>query len=105
MHYALGTTYYMNKDWTLRAGYMYDTSAQDSITSVSVPDSDRQWFSAGFTYHIDTASNVDFGFTYLLGDDVKVNETTEISGTTISSIEATTHADAILMGLQYSRSF
>ncbi|CAH6814574.1 Long-chain fatty acid transport protein [Vibrio chagasii] len=105
MHYALGTTYYMNKDWTLRAGYMYDTSAQDSITSVSVPDSDRQWFSAGFTYHIDTASNVDFGFTYLLGDDVKVNETTEISGTTISSIEATTHADAILVGLQYSRSF
>ncbi|MEZ9565528.1 outer membrane protein transport protein [Vibrio artabrorum] len=105
MHYALGTTYYMNKDWTLRAGYMYDTSAQDKVTSISVPDSNRQWFSAGFTYHIDTASNVDFGFTYLLGDDVKVNETTEISGNTISSISGTTHADAILVGLQYSRSF
>ncbi len=79
---------------------MYDTSAQDSVTSISVPDSDRQWFSAGFTYHIDTASNIDFGFTYLMGDDVKVAETSPATG-----VNATTHADAILMGLQYSRSF
>ncbi|WP_218758218.1 outer membrane protein transport protein, partial [Vibrio parahaemolyticus] len=52
-HYAIGGTYYMNSDWTLRAGYMYDTSAQDNLTSISVPDSDRQWFSTGFSYHID----------------------------------------------------
>ncbi|MEZ8802358.1 outer membrane protein transport protein [Vibrio splendidus] len=99
-HYAIGGTYYLNDTWTLRTGYMYDTSAQDELTSVSVPDSDRQWFSAGFTYHIDTASNIDFGFTYLLGDDVSVSEN---SG--VSTLTATTHADAILMGLQYSRSF
>ncbi|MBY7731811.1 outer membrane protein transport protein [Vibrio splendidus] len=99
-HYAIGGTYYLNDTWTLRTGYMYDTSAQDELTSISVPDSDRQWFSAGFTYHIDTASNVDFGFTYLLGDDVDVTETS--SGTPLT---ATTHADAILFGLQYSRSF
>ncbi|MFA0003316.1 outer membrane protein transport protein [Vibrio splendidus] len=99
-HYAIGGTYYLNDTWTLRTGYMYDTSAQDELTSISVPDSDRQWLSAGFTYHIDTASNVDFGFTYLLGDDVDVKETS--SGTPLT---ATTHADAILLGLQYSRSF
>ncbi|GMM90227.1 outer membrane protein transport protein [Vibrio fortis] len=99
-HYAIGGTYYLNSTWTLRAGYMYDTSAQDELTSISVPDSDRQWFSAGFTYHINEKSNVDFGFTYLMGDDVAVTETS--SGTPLS---ATTHADAILMGLQYSRSF
>ncbi|WGV99480.1 outer membrane protein transport protein [Vibrio sp. YMD68] len=115
MHYSLGGTYFLNQDWTLRAGYMYDTSAQDELTSISVPDSDRQWFSAGFTYHIDTASNIDFGFTYLLGDDVKVSEsnanpffgTAHPTGTAenISSISGTTHANAILVGLQYSRSF
>ncbi|WP_159739000.1 outer membrane protein transport protein [Vibrio atypicus] len=108
MHYALGGTYYLNQDWTLRAGYMYDTSAQDELTSISVPDSDRQWFSAGFTYHLDSKSNIDFGFTYLMGDDVKVEESKEnplAPGTTLSSISGTTHADAILLGLQYSRSF
>ncbi|HHX8297218.1 TPA: outer membrane protein transport protein [Vibrio diabolicus] len=104
-HYAIGGTYYMNTDWTLRAGYMYDTSAQDKTTSVSVPDSDRQWFSAGATYQIDNASNVDIGFTYLIGEDVKVNETTASGPFELSRIEATTRADAILFGLQYSRSF
>ncbi|ROV58811.1 transporter [Vibrio ponticus] len=101
-HYAIGGTYYLNNDWTLRAGYMYDTSAQDQLTSISVPDSDRQWFSTGFTYHIDTESNIDFGFTYLMGDDVKVNE--ELLGG-VTSVSATTRANAILVGLQYSRSF
>ncbi|MDE1211585.1 outer membrane protein transport protein [Vibrio aestuarianus] len=107
-HYAIGGTYYLNNDWTVRAGYMYDTSAQDSLTSVSVPDSDRQWFSAGFTYNIDTASDIDFGFTYLLGQDVDVTEgTPNPAGTPqyLSTLTATTHADAILVGLQYSRSF
>ncbi len=46
-----------------------------------------------------------------MGKDVKVDEKTEnpaagiIGGDNISSISATTRADAILMGLQYSRSF
>ncbi|NLS13264.1 outer membrane protein transport protein [Vibrio sp. SM6] len=105
-HYSIGGTYYLNNDWTLRVGYMYDTSAQDSLTSISVPDSDRQWVSAGFTYHIDSKSNIDLGLTYLMGDDVSVNEKTEIEGVgQVSSVSATTHADAILFGLQYSRSF
>lgn len=108
MHYSIGGTYYLNNDWTLRAGYMHDTSAQDQVTSISVPDSDRNWLSAGFTYHIDDKSNVDFGFTYLMGDDVKVEESTQSPtnpNLTLSSVSGTTHADAILMGLQYSRSF
>ncbi len=87
---------------------MYDTSAQDKITSISVPDSDRQWLSAGFTYHIDDKSNIDLGLTYLMGKDVKVNEQTKNPlnpSTNLSSISGTTHADAILFGLQYSRTF
>ncbi|HCH4211602.1 outer membrane protein transport protein [Vibrio parahaemolyticus] len=113
-HYSIGGTYYLNNNWTLRAGYMYDTSAQADLTSVSVPDSDRQWLSTGFTYHIDSKSIVDFGFTYLMGKDVDVNESTPNpmydptnpqSPKNISSLSATTRADAILFGLQYSRSF
>lgn len=104
-HFALGGTYFLNNDWTLRAGYMYDTSAQDKLTSVSVPDSDRQWFSTGVTYHLDSNASIDFGFTYLMGKDVKVKETTEQAGQTVSSLTGTTRADAILLGLQYSRSF
>lgn len=101
MHFSLGGTYYLNESWTLRSGYMYDLSAQDDVTSISVPDSDRQWFSAGFTYHFNEDANVDFGLTYLLGQDVSVTESTD----GVSSITATTHADAILAAVQYSHSF
>ena len=104
-HISLGGTYYLNEDWTLRAGYMFDESAQDKTTSFSVPDSDRQWFSTGFTYHMTAKSSIDFGFTYLLGEDVDVTETTVSDGQTVSTMTGTTHADAILVGLQYSRSF
>ncbi|MCW8331920.1 OmpP1/FadL family transporter [Photobacterium sp. SDRW27] len=114
-HYAIGGTYYLNNDWTLRAGYMYDTSAQDKKTSISVPDSDRQWFSTGFTYHLDSKSNIDFGVTYLVGKDVSVTEATENPNYTpgnpmmgpeyISSVSGTTRANAWLYGIQYSRSF
>lgn len=100
-HYAIGGTYYMNNDWTLRTGLMYDTSAQDEKTSISVPDSERQWYSAGFTYHLDAKSNIDFGVTYLLGKDISVEENNPALGT----VTATTRADALLYGIQYSRSF
>lgn len=104
-HYAIGGTYYMNNQWTLRAGYMYDTSAQDETTSVSVPDSDRQWFSAGATYEIDQQSNIDIGLTYLIGEDVQADEVTDAGPIELSRISATTRANAVLFGLQYNRTF
>ncbi|UGA53972.1 outer membrane protein transport protein [Vibrio sp. VB16] len=111
-HISLGGTYYLNQDWTLRAGYMFDESAQDKTTSFSVPDSDRNWLSTGFTYHMSPKSNIDFGFTYLIGSDVDVTEKTANPNfgqpgqpEYISSMTGTTHADAILVGLQYSRTF
>ncbi|OBU34770.1 outer membrane protein transport protein [Photobacterium kishitanii] len=97
-HYSLGGTYYLNNDWTLRAGYMHDTSAQGKLTSISVPDSDRNWLSGGFSYHLDSKSTIDFGLTYLIGEDVNVNEAGGL-------LTATTRANAWLYGLQYSRSF
>ncbi|MFA0398505.1 outer membrane protein transport protein, partial [Vibrio splendidus] len=100
-HYAIGGTYFLDEAWTLRAGYMYDTAAQDEKTSISVPDSDRQWFSAGVSYAFERHHTIDFGFTYLMGKDVDVTETDPLG----RELTATTRADAILAGLQYSYSF
>ncbi|EAR56198.1 putative long-chain fatty acid transport protein [Photobacterium sp. SKA34] len=104
-HYSIGGTYYLNNKWTLRAGYMYDTSAQNELTSISVPDSDRNWLSSGFSYHLDSKSTIDFGVTYLIGKDVKVNESQPVPVLGNASVSATTRANAWLYGLQYSRSF
>ncbi|WP_305403338.1 outer membrane protein transport protein [Photobacterium leiognathi] len=104
-HYSIGGTYYLNDQWTLRAGYMHDTSAQDQKTSISVPDSDRNWLSGGFSYHLDSKSTIDFGLTYLIGKDVDVNESQPLRPNVSTSVSATTRANAWLYGLQYSRSF
>ncbi|HIF9215511.1 TPA: outer membrane protein transport protein [Photobacterium damselae] len=97
-HYSIGGTYYLNDTWTLRAGYMHDTSAQDKQTSISVPDSARNWFSGGFSYHLDPKSSIDVGVTYLVGEDVKAIEGNGL-------LTATTRANAWLYGIQYNRSF
>ncbi|MCW8347616.1 outer membrane protein transport protein [Vibrio sp. ZSDZ65] len=100
-HAALGGTYYLSNEWTLRAGYMYDTAAQDKLTSISVPDSDRQWFSFGAGYHFKKHHTVDLGVTYLMGKDVSVTESNPLA----PDLTATTHANAWLAGIQYSYSF
>lgn len=107
-HIAVGTTYYLNKKWTLRAGYMFDKTPVDQITSISIPDSDRQWFSTGFTYNWSDKTSLDFGFTYLLGEDVEVTEVQDLHKPGMvpnPSLTATTHADAILAAIQLSHSF
>ena len=99
-HYAIGGTYFWNDQFTLRGGMMYDTSAQADLTSISVPDSDRQWLSAGLTYHWSKNADIDLGFTYLMGDAVKASESIGLS-----EVSATTQANAYLFGLQYTYRF
>ncbi|CCN48721.1 putative aromatic hydrocarbon degradation protein/Long-chain fatty acid transport protein [Vibrio nigripulchritudo MADA3029] len=101
-HFSLGGTYFLSEALTLRAGYMYDTAAQDELTSISVPDSNRHWLSAGASYSFAEKHTVDVGFTYLMGQDVAV---TEYKTPTSVAMTATTHANAILAGVQYSYSF
>jgi len=101
-HYAIGGTYYINDEWEARAGYMYDQGVQDSLTSVSVPDSDRNWFSVGASYHISKDQTLDAGFTYLVGKDKKVSDIIPTKNGNIT-LDTTTKATAMLFGLQYTQ--
>ncbi|MGU5557669.1 outer membrane protein transport protein [Aeromonas caviae] len=73
--YSLGGTWYVNPSWEARIGFAYDnTPIEPEYRSLSIPDSDRVWYSAGATYHIDKDMSVDFGMAYLDGKEVDVNE-------------------------------
>ncbi|WP_047048076.1 outer membrane protein transport protein [Vibrio mexicanus] len=105
-HYSIGGTYYINQNWEARIGYMFDEGVQDQLTSVSVPDSDRQWFSAGASYHFNADQSLDLGFTYLVGEDVAVVDT--INGGAAAgglTLNTTTKATAMLFGVQYTHRF
>lgn len=84
---------------------MYNESVQDESTSISVPDSNRQWFSVRFTYQLNKKLNVDFSITYLVEEDVSIDKSSYIGETEISNITSVTRSDAVLMAVQYSNTF
>jgi long-chain fatty acid transport protein len=98
--YSVGGTWTINPTWTVRAGYLYDNGVVDKISSLSIPDSDRQWFTAGFGVKVSPKSTLDFALAYVKGEEVEVTE----AGLT-SSVTATTLSNAVYYSMQYSYSF
>ncbi|KKD01346.1 outer membrane protein transport protein [Photobacterium halotolerans] len=70
--YAIGTTYSLNPHWTIRAGYALDEQA--GKPTLSIPDTDRHWYSAGFTYNHNEDLSFDFGFAYLAAKEMTFTE-------------------------------
>ena len=72
---ALGTTYYYDKNWTFRTGIAFDDSPVPADNrSISIPDQDRFWISAGTTYAFNDDASLDFGASYMHGQDVTIHE-------------------------------
>ena len=78
--FNIGATYDYNPDWTFRAGYVHD---QTPIRSAeyrhpTIPDSTRNAFGLGFSYHPGSQLSVDFGYMYISFDDASGEETLDL---------------------------
>ncbi|BES85572.1 long-chain fatty acid transporter [Pectobacterium araliae] len=72
---ALGTTYYHDDNWTFRSGIAFDDSPVPADKrSISIPDQDRFWLSAGTTYAFNKDASVDVGVSYMHGKQVDISE-------------------------------
>lgn len=72
---ALGTTYFYDDNWTFRGGIAFDDSPVPAQNrSISIPDQDRTWFSAGASYAFNKDASVDVGVSYMHGQRVTINE-------------------------------
>ncbi|MBY5992953.1 OmpP1/FadL family transporter [Ferrimonas balearica] len=98
---SFGGTYTINDKWTVRAGYAYDQGVVDEIASLSIPDSDRQWFSAGLGYNLTPKSTIDLGVTYVKGEEVHLTEESALVG----PVNAVTESGAMYYSVQYSHRF
>lgn len=84
---AIGTTYYHDDNWTFRTGIAFDDSpVPTNKRSISIPDQDRFWLSAGTTYAFNKDMSVDVGVSYMHGKSVNITE----------------HAPAALGGTEYN---
>lgn len=72
---AVGTTYFYDDNWTFRTGIAYDESPVPSkYRSISIPDQDRYWLTAGTTYAFTPNASVDLGLAYMYGKKVNISE-------------------------------
>lgn len=64
--FAVGAEYDLNDRFTLRGGLAFDqTPTTDAFRTVRVPDEDRLWISAGFSFAVTDTISVDAAYSYL----------------------------------------
>ncbi|WP_325893385.1 outer membrane protein transport protein [Grimontia sp. NTOU-MAR1] len=63
LRWSFGFTHSLNEQWLLRAGFAYDEQAGEA--TLSIPDTDRYWYSTGATYQYSQDLSFDAGFTYI----------------------------------------
>lgn len=99
--FSIGSTYTLNDSWTLRAGYLFDQGVVGEVSSISIPDSDRQWYTMGATYALSNHTSLDFGIAFVRGEETHLTEESEFLG----SINATTMSNATYYSMQYNYKF
>ncbi|MGL5007922.1 MAG: outer membrane protein transport protein [Plesiomonas sp.] len=72
---AVGTTWKMDQQMTWRAGIAYDRAAVSNTNrTLSIPETDRYWFSTGVGYAVTPAMTVDVGLTYIASKKAHISE-------------------------------
>lgn len=108
MRYSIGGDYQLSDALLLRAGIAYDESPADkNHMSISIPDTDRFWFSFGANYAFSENSNIDLGASILRGKTQNFTEddsfAKELGVDAEWGFESKGHA--VLLGAQYNYTF
>ncbi|BDM66057.1 aromatic hydrocarbon degradation protein [Shewanella sp. NFH-SH190041] len=110
--FALGATYNLDRQSLVRVGVAYDKSAVDENTrTMTIPEMNRYWFSAGYGYKFTENFNVDMGLTYIVADKANVSEPRPGIASDRDSLpfggsfSGTTEGNILLFGLQASYKF
>ncbi|QSX32331.1 transporter [Shewanella avicenniae] len=98
---SIGMTYSVSPDLDLRAGYMYDRGVVDKLSSLSIPDSNRHWYTVGLGYQWSKNSTIDLGIALVKGTEVDLVEQSRLVG----PVNATTKSSATYYSVQYSYRF
>ncbi|MDE3270472.1 outer membrane protein transport protein [Pseudoalteromonas sp. SSM20] len=99
---AIGATYQLSPTFLVRAGIANDaTPTNTAHKSISIPDSDRIWYSAGLSYSPTKQHKIDFAVSFIDGESVTFEEQDDFGQTW--GFES--HGDASLAAMQYSYTF
>lgn len=93
--FSLGTTYTMDQHNKFHFGVAYDQAPMDDEhRTARIPDANRYWLSAGYTYEFNPNFNANIGYTYIFADKAKINEASS-SGSGLLTGEYEAHVNII----------
>jgi len=98
--YSFGVTYQLNAEWTLRTGYAFDEQAGEA--TLSIPDSDRTWYSAGLTYVWSENMTIDAGFALVVSDEGEFTETNSADQERTFEAEGTAYLTAVQLNYTFN---
>ncbi|MWQ25789.1 porin [Glaesserella parasuis] len=101
---ALGVSYDVIEALTLRAGIAYDESASVAHPSISIPDTDRTWYTLGATYRFTPSLSVDLAYAHLRGSKNTFIES-QVTAVTSAVGEFKVKSTANLYGLNVNYKF
>lgn len=101
---ALGVSYDVIEALTLRAGIAYDESASVAHPSISIPDTDRTWYTLGATYRFTPNLSVDLSYAHLRGSKNTFTES-QVTAVTSAVGEFKVKSTANLYGLNVNYKF
>lgn len=107
--YALGASYKLNKQWTLRSGLAFDQSPTNNThRSPRIPSGDRTAVSLGLAWDPTEDVTVDLAYTYLWEEDTSINRSRSYqrpTGTLEQNYSATFENSAHGLGASLSYRF
>ncbi|AIZ33690.1 OmpP1/FadL family transporter [Pseudomonas sp. K1(2024)] len=90
--HAVGASYKVNKEWTLRTGFTVDQSpTNNQDRSPRIPTGDRKIFSLGAGYSPTDDVTIDVAYSYLWEEDTKVNLASRTKGSYQAKYENSAH--------------
>jgi long-chain fatty acid transport protein len=94
--YSVGLEYDVSQKLTVRSGVAFERSPIQNPEErlIQVPDSDRWWASAGFTYRLSEKTAIDVAYTHIFFDDAPFARQSLLGGQVITG-EADQSADII----------
>ncbi|MDN3684470.1 outer membrane protein transport protein [Vibrio sinaloensis] len=102
-HVSVGATWYQSASTQYRVGYMYDASPVDELTSLSIPDTNRHWFTFGLTHALSKQWTIDGAVGLLVGEEAQVDESLTVIDT--SNIQSDVTTNAWMAGIQVNYKF
>ncbi|MBV8047384.1 MAG: transporter [Paludibacterium sp.] len=101
---ALGASYQLDAQWTLRGGYMVDQTPVSSPNNALtlLPDSTRHIVAFGASYQIDTHDVIDIAYSYIKLTQADISDT---SNSAAGTLYGSYHTHVNLLGIGCSHRF